>query len=150
MAELTNDDVVNKTPFLEEVEKRGIDADFLIKRLKRAFDAKQTTNIKIKGAINPDDLPKGYKAVATSGYLTYDKNGKQLCGDGETLIRFNEWDMGIQEGARKDAHKLRGDYPATNGKMELSGTIILKTIGRTQKAKTAKEDLILDLPFQME
>jgi len=118
MAELTNDDCVNKTPFLEEVEKRGIDADFLIKRLKKAFDAKQTTNIKIKGAINPDDLPKGYKAVATSGFLAYDKEGRQLCGDGETLIQFNEDDMGIQEGARKDTHKLRGDYAPEKVKVE--------------------------------
>lgn len=118
MAELTNDDVVNKTPFLEEVEKRGIDAEFLIRRLKRAFDAKTPVNIKIKGAINPDDLPKGYRVIATSGYLTYDKEGKQLCGDGETIVRFDYWDMGIQEGARKDTHKLRGDYAPEKVKVE--------------------------------
>jgi len=118
MAELTNDDVVNKTPFLEKVEKRGITDEFLITRLKRAFNAKAPVNIKIKGAVKQEDLPKGYKVVATSGFVTYDKEGGQLFGDGETIIRFDYWDLGIQEGARKDTHKLRGDYAPDKVKVE--------------------------------
>lgn len=119
MAEITNEDILIKTPFHEKAEKKGITDKFLITRLKRGFNAKTPVNIKIKGAVNPDDLPKGYKIIATSGVLTYDKEGKRVFSDGETIIRFDYWDMGIQEGARKDTHKLRGDYPAV--KQELTG-----------------------------
>lgn len=126
MAELAKDDVLYPAPFADKLDPAGISDDFLIKRLKREFKAREIKTVKVKGAIKQEDLAKGYKIVGVTGCLAYDKEGNQVFGDGETLLEYKPWDLGIQQAARKDVHKLKGDYP-NNGKMEHSGTIVFKT-----------------------
>jgi hypothetical protein len=134
MAELTNDDVLLPGAFVDKLEPAGISDDFLIKRLKREFNAREKKTVKVKGAVNPDTLAKGYKIVAVTGLVAYDKESNQVFGDGETLLEHNPWDMKIQQGARKDVHQLRRDYPAE--KLEVEG---LKDLGtRLQKALERK------------
>lgn len=142
MEEPTKDDMMYPS-FKEQLSDKKIDADFLIKRLKRAFKAKKRETVKVKGAVNPNTLAKGYKIIAVSGILAYDKEGGQVFGDGETLLEHNPWDMGIQEGARKDAHKLRGDYPTE--KLEITTIIdnfqndVLEAIGTIKDPKVRNE-----------
>ena len=97
---------------VNELETHGITVDYLIKKLKRELNAKETKIIKIKGAVKQEDLPKGFKVIGTSGHLSYDKEGAEVFGDGETVIRYDPQALGIRQKGRMDAHKLRGDYPA--------------------------------------
>ncbi len=106
------EDLELRVLFKKKLTARKVTAEFLITRLKRELNARETKIIKVKGAIKAEDLPKGFKIIATSGTLAYDKEGEQVFGDGETIIRYDPWNMGIQQRAREDAHKLRGDYPA--------------------------------------
>lgn len=111
MATVTKDDALGPPmAFQKEMVGRGIDSKFLITRLKRELNARETKIIKVKGAVRQEDLPKGFKIIATSGALEHDKEGKSVYGDGDTIIRYDPWAMGIQQRAREDAHKLRGDY----------------------------------------
>lgn len=124
MAEVTNNDV--KLPsFGDDLNTSGITSAYLIRKLKRELNAKETKVIKIKGVVSQDSLPKGFRVIATSGLLAYDKEGTQLFGDGETIIRYDPANMGIRQRAREDTHKLKGDYPADE--MKHSGNIIFQT-----------------------
>lgn len=91
---------------------QAIDAPYLAKKAKRELNAKETKLIKVKGAITQDQLPKGFKVIATSGLLSHGEDGEQVFGDGETVIRYDPAAMGIRQRGRQDVHKLRGDYPA--------------------------------------
>lgn len=109
MAEVTNNDV--KLPsFGDELNTSGITSAYLIRKLKRELNAKETKVIKIKGTVSQDSLPKGFRIITTSGLLAYDRERTQLFGDGETIIRYDRANMGIRQRAREDTHKLKGDY----------------------------------------
>lgn len=110
-------------PFKNVLLKGGIDDKFLIRQLKSEFKSKEPKTIKVKGAINPDSLPRGYRIVATSGEIIHSQDGGQDYGDGETIIEYQVKNIGISQKARIDVHKLRGDYPAE--KHELSGTVAI-------------------------
>jgi hypothetical protein len=100
-----------RSPLLDTFKEYEITDDYLIGiKLKSELESIEPKFLKVKGAISKKDLPKGYTIVATSGTLTYDKEGEQLFGDGETIIRCDLADMRIRQDARKDAHKLKGDY----------------------------------------
>jgi hypothetical protein len=114
LAELAN------RPVISYMDDLGITLDYLLKRAKRALNAKETKNAKLKGAVK--DLPRGRRLIATSGTVHYEeRDGVKILmgGDGDSLIEWDEVAWSIREGARKDMHKLRGDYPAD--RMEHTG-----------------------------
>ena len=103
---------------LEYFEQSGLTMPALTKLLKRELKAKVTKSIKVKGAVNPDELGRGRRIVAASGTIIQTKD-KGSFGDGETVIEWDEIAWDIRQRARMDAHKLRGDYPAE--KREITG-----------------------------
>lgn len=113
------DDIHENDPLDEALSSQGITTDYLASKLKRELNAKKTHTLKVKGAMKQEDLPKGFKVSGTSGVLSYDKKGKEVHGDGDTVVHFNEVAWDVRQRARIDAHKLKGDYPAE--KKEISG-----------------------------
>ena len=97
-------------PFSEAMEGQGITPLYLAKKLKRELNAKTSKTLKVKGAASK--LPKGYKNVVTTGIIVDMGEGERDYSDGESVITWDEIDWVIQQRARIDAHKLRGDYPA--------------------------------------
>jgi hypothetical protein len=103
---------------LEYFDQNGLTLPALTKFLKRELRARVTKSIKIKGAVNPDELGRGRRIVAASGTIIQTKD-KDSFGDGETVIEWDEVAWDVRQRARMDAHKLRGDYPAE--KREITG-----------------------------
>jgi len=104
---------------LPQLEAQGLTNVFLAKQLKAELKSKKTILQKIKGAVGVEQLPKtkkgqlkkGIRIIATSGTLSYDKEGAKVFGDGDTLLAIDEIDWQTRQRARQDAHRLRGDYP---------------------------------------
>ncbi len=122
MAEVTLDEVYDQPLFRDLLDAAGITAQYLIKKLKKELNADVTKTIKLKGAVTKSELPRGYKAVVTSGQIITlrSKDGfEEDYGDGETIVAWNETDWATRQKARMDAHKLRGDYAPE--KKELTG-----------------------------
>lgn len=94
-------------PILEAFDNHGITLDSLVKQLSKELKAKETKFVKVKkgvlGSIE-EKIPAGVKKIWETSE--------------EVLLAINAKAWGIQQNARQDAHKLRGDYPAE--KLELS------------------------------
>ena len=106
-------------PFLPFLEEKKLDGKKAALRLSQELNAKEVKTIKIKGAVNPEDLPKGFKIIATSGLTGVNKKGERWYGDGETIIEYNPVAGGIRQNARQDlvmylglkpADKVKGDF----------------------------------------
>jgi len=127
------EDLLN--PFKDTLIKGGIDDDFLIRQLKREFRAKEPKIIKVKGAINPEDLPAGFKVIASTGVIEHRKEGDEdvsFYSDGETIVQYKVHLIGTSQKARMDAHKLRGDYPAE--KHDISGALqVIPKLGEADR-----------------
>lgn len=98
--------------FTHELLKAGISEKYLAQKLKRELNAKISERVKVKGSVKKEDLPRGRRIVTESGTIAYDKEGKLIGGDGDTVIEWSEKAWDIQQRARMDAHKLFGHYPA--------------------------------------
>ena len=96
----------------------------LLTKLKSELNWKETKTMKVKGLVRQDQLPKGFKVIATSGTIIRDNDGNETASDGETVIMWQERSGGIRQKARMDAHNLRGDYPAKE--LKHSGGIDLR------------------------
>lgn len=107
---------------LQALDAAGLTFDYLIKLLKKELRAKTTERLKIRGAVNPDNIGKGRRIVATSGIIVRDKDGEYYT-EGDTVIEWDEVDWGTRQRARIDLHKLRGDYPSEKQDLNLNGTI---------------------------
>ena len=118
-------DVVNLR--LEALDKAGLTFEYTIKLIKKELKAKKTESLKVKGAVNPDNVGKDRRVLATSGVIETDKDGDQYYGDGDTVIEWDEVDWTTRQKARMDLHKLRGDYPTEKQDVTLSGNIVVNT-----------------------
>lgn len=127
---ITRDEMIEKglNRFISRMDKAGITEEFLIKELKRKIKQKIPKEMKLKGAIDPSNLAKGFRVVAISGTLAYDKEGNQVFGDGETVIQWKEDAAEVQQAARVDAQKLRNLYPKPGIDVDLSATGILAEV----------------------
>lgn len=70
---------------LSLLQKKGPKLDKVLLRLRQSLNAKETKIVKIKGAINEDELPKGFNLIGHSGLLTNTKDG-DIFGTGESLV----------------------------------------------------------------
>ncbi len=119
---------------LEAMKDEKMTAKYLVKRLKREMNAKKPTRLKVKGVVTPETTPKGNpkrgapKVVGISGLIIEGEEGQNAFGDGETVLEFIDHDIGTQQRARMDAHKLRGDYPSEKHDLKVTGdlTVIVK------------------------
>lgn len=108
------------SPFKDSLRKGGIDDDYLLKQLKKEFRAKKRVTIKVRGAVDPKSLPRGWRVVATSGLVLYDEENEKPFSTGETILEYREHRIGVSQNARMDVHKLRGDYPAEKVQLDPS------------------------------
>ena len=122
---VTFDDVYGPDPMVAALGAVGITPSYLDKRLKRELNAKETHRVKVKGAVK-EDLPKGRKLVTTSGTVYFDKEGKLIGGDGDSVIEWSEINWKVLQAARIDAQKLLGAYPAEQH--EVDGEVRLNVI----------------------
>ena len=113
-----------ENPMILAMDNDGITAKKLSKLLKQELKARETKIIKVKGALKQEDLPKGFKIIAVSGVLSYDKQGHQVFGDGETIIRYDPKSLVIRQRAREGANKIRGDYAPEKHEVEVKKLII--------------------------
>jgi len=101
----------------------GLSRPYLARKHKAELNAKDTKTIKVKGAVKQATLPRGWKVIATSGTLSYGKDGEEIYGDGDTVLMYKVAAWGIRQKARDDAFKMRGDIPPQ--KQEITGAIQL-------------------------
>lgn len=123
----------------------GITVKALAKELKQSLKSKEIKVIKIKGALLQKDLPKGFKLIGTSGVLSYAKEGEEIYGDGETLIRYDPEALGIRQNARIDAQKLLNMYPneritLTHNLTEHTKKLLSEIDGQSRTVLPSEED----------
>jgi hypothetical protein len=109
------------SPIRQALDNLGITPEKLAILAKGELRSKTTRTVKIKGAINGDKLPNGFKKVTDSGLIENDGEKGKFFGTGETLIEVSEVNWPIRQKARMDMHKLRGDYPAEKHDVKLNG-----------------------------
>lgn len=119
---ITADEMIDAmgTPFGKFLDAQSITPALLARKLKAELNAKVSKTIKVKGS--PNNLPRGYKNITTTGIIEsirVDGDVEKDYCDGESVLGWVEVDWGTRQKARIDAHKLRGDYPAE--KRELTG-----------------------------
>lgn len=131
-------------PFKNVLLKGGIDDKFLIRQLKKELRSKEPKIIKVKGAVNPETLKKGYKIVTTSGEIIHSTDGGQDYGDGETVLQYEVANIGISQKARMDVHKLRGDYPAEKHELSGSVTVVPELTPEDRKILTATSKQVVN------
>jgi hypothetical protein len=115
----TRKEIINDllSPFQNALNAGGINEQFLIKQFKQEFKSREPKVIKVKGAVNPDTLRKGFKIIAQSGEIIHSADGGQDYSDGETIIEYHVRNIGIAQKARMDAQKLLGLYPVEEHKV---------------------------------
>lgn len=106
-----------------EIEAAGFTLEYLLTLAKDEVKANVRQSKKLKGAVNPADLPDDKRVVATSGVIQRGQDGQQIFGDGETLIEWEDADWPIRQRARMDIHKLRQDYPPEQKQIDMSGNM---------------------------
>lgn len=121
------DRMIRVDPLTAAMDMRNrLTVEAILDNLEEGIVAKTTKKLKIRGALNPQKLPKGYKIIATSGRLIYGKDGETpIAGDGETVIQWDEilWDE--RRANRVDAQKLRNMYPPERHEIEHKGRATL-------------------------
>ena len=91
--------------WLDEV---GLSDEALKEKLLQLSEAKETKFIKIKGYLDPKDLPDNIKAIGTSGFAETDKEGNVEYSAGDTLIEIETDALGIQTKNLEMALKVKG------------------------------------------
>lgn len=87
----------------------GLSDEALKTRLLKLMDAKETKFIKVKGAINQDDLLPGFFIVGTTGTIEWDKDGK-CYGEGDTILMVNMDALEVQRRSLDMGFKVNGTY----------------------------------------
>ena len=100
------------------------------------MSAKQTHFIKAKGGVNEKDLPPGFSLVATTGTLSYGKEGEEIHGDGDTIIRVDMEAIETQRRTLDMAIKVKGMNAPE--KQEHSGKLIVELVGEFRSDKNTK------------
>ena len=123
-------DAINE-PILKDLDAAGLTRTYLAKKLKRELNAKETKFIKHKGSGKADEVMQeileglGKAAKKTKPRYTMIREGSEEC---VIAIDCVAWD--VQQRARMDAHKLRGDYPAEKHETKTSGTLEITIVDR--------------------
>ncbi len=79
--------------FLDEV---GLSDEAIKLKISQGMIAKKVIIRKIKGAVNPNDLPPGYRLITTTGKLSFGENGEEFFSDGDSLIEIELEALEIQ------------------------------------------------------
>ena len=103
--------------WLDEV---GLSEGKLKGKLQSLVGAKKTVFQKIKGAVNPEDLPPGYRLITTTGVTIENDKGEPIFSDGDSLIEIEVESLGIQTKALDMALKVKGLYAPDVVKVDLN------------------------------
>lgn len=120
MAAITESQMNGPDAMTRAMDKHGITPDVLARMLKQGLRAKITKTMKVKGLIRQDQLPKGFRVVATSGSVIT-QDGVPLACDGDTVIMWEEVSHDERRQNRVDAQKMRGAYPADKHELDVKG-----------------------------
>ena len=97
-------------PLIDQwIEENGLSDTALKAKLLELIDAKETKFIKVKGAINPEDLLPGFTIVGTTGAIEEGKDGK-FYGDGDTVLMVQMDALEIQRKSLDMGFKVKGVY----------------------------------------
>lgn len=103
-------------------DEEGLSDEKLKFKLLSLINADETKIIKIKGEVNPEDLPSNCVILGKSSVskTTYSKDGEETVSDeGETIIGINVQSLAIQQKALDMAFKAKGLYAPE--RFELTG-----------------------------
>lgn len=118
-------------PFAGPMHQEGITPAMLAKRLKQELNWKETKTIKVKGAVDPESLPRAVKVVAVS--------------DGETILKWDEKAGGVRQKARQDAIKLMGLEPAARHEVSFPPGLLAAVIDGLGLSDAQRRDLLSKL-----
>ena len=94
--------------------------EFMGDLIDEELAATQEHVIKVKGAVQQQDLPEGWKVISVSGYIIYNKTThKPEYTDGETIIAYTGKNLVIAQKGRMDLCKLKGSYPVEKSEMDV-------------------------------
>ncbi len=97
-------------PLIEQwIEENGLSDTALKAKLLELMEAKETKFIKVKGAINPDDLLSGFSIVGTTGAIEQNKDGNYF-GEGDTILMVNMDALEVQRKTLDMGLKVKGLY----------------------------------------
>lgn len=98
----------------------GINPHLLAENDFEALKSMKPTRIKLKGALQAEDLPtdpKGepdpnYRIIATTGLLSYSDDGEQIYGEGETLVEILDINSARRDRAVERIQRICDHIPA--------------------------------------
>lgn len=70
------------------LQEKGPKLEKILLRLRQSLNAQETKIVKLKGAVNQNDLPKGFRLIANTGIVLQNDDGNQF-GNGESLIAYD-------------------------------------------------------------
>jgi hypothetical protein len=145
---ITPTDLINTitSEIQTSLNAKGITVDKLAALAKQEIGSKATRTIKVKGAVNPKDLPKGYRIVAETGVIEEDETGKRH-STGETIIEVSEINWNTRQKGRQDLHKLMGHYPPEVREVILNERLIIAVLNvlPPEEAAELKKLLLADI-----
>lgn len=126
-------------PVIDEwMDEVGLSDTELKAKIVGLINAKETKFIKVKGAVNPDDLAEGTRVIASTGTIEKGAQGSEWYGDGDTLLAVETESLAIQTKNIETAVKIKGlikpPVVEVNG-LDTLVDDILKARNRTQEPK---------------
>ena len=91
------------------LEENGFSETALKVKALSLMEAKETKFIKVKGAVNPDELLPGFTIVGTTGAIEQDKDGRYF-GDGDTVLMTQMDAIEVQRKTLDMGFKVKGLY----------------------------------------
>ena len=70
------------------LDSEGLTDEVILMKIIAGMSAKKVIIRKIKGAVNPNDLPPGYRLITTTGVLSEGGDGERFYSDGDSLIEI--------------------------------------------------------------
>ena len=95
------------------LDEEGLSENALKTKMLGLLNASETKLMKIRGAVDPKNLPENCVLVATAGLVKFDKQGEYFC-EGDSLIAIN---MDAKETQRRTldmAMKYKGMFKEDN------------------------------------
>ena len=92
------------------MEETGMSDNSLHQKFLQLKNAKETKFLKVKGYIDPKDLPPGITAIATSGLVIQKEGEDDSFSAGDTLIMTETAALGIQRQILDMGYKIKGTY----------------------------------------
>lgn len=104
------------------LDEECLSEEALKRKLFELMEAEETKLVKVKGAVNQEDLPGNQRVLCVSGLMTREKvdgEPERVFSDGETLLAVDHKANETQRRSLDMALKVRGMYSAE--KLDITG-----------------------------